>query len=147
MKKFEFSLEKLLDFKNQLLQKEKNDLANIRRLVAQTEESRARLLKKITEADEDLRQRSRGGISPQQLNLAKSYIKSLSDQIRDMDLRLEELRRASEKQLGIVVEMSKEVNTMDKLKEKQLEEYVKDRQKEEENFIEEYVSNSEFYKI
>ena len=45
-----------------------------------------------------------------------------------------------EKQLGVVVEATKDVKTLEKLEEKQLEEYKMSANKENEQFIEEFVS-------
>ena len=50
--------------------------------------------------------------------------------------------RIIEKQLGIVVEATKDVKTLEKLEEKQLEEYKALETKENEQFIEEFVSGA-----
>ena len=86
------------------------------------------------------------GMSSQHIVLAKSYLNSLSEQIRSLDRLIDILEVQIEKQLGVVVEATKEVSSLEKLEEKQLEEYKKDLQKAEETFISEYVSNSQFYK-
>ena len=53
-----------------------------------------------------------------------------------------EKRIEIEKQLGIVVEATKDVKTLEKLEEKQLEEYKALEIKENEQFIEEFVSGA-----
>lgn len=146
MKKFAFSLEKLLNYKEQVLQKEKNDLASLRKKLQAEKDSKSELLKKLAEANEDFIEKSSKGMTPSQMSLAKAYIKSISDRIRESENRILLLERSVDKQLGVVVGATKEVSSLEKLQEKQWEEYKHMAQKEEENFIEEYVSNSAFYK-
>ena len=50
------------------------------------------------------------------------------------------------KQLGIVVEATKDVRTLEKLEEKQLEDYKAAAVKENEQFIEEFVSGQSIRK-
>ena len=50
-----------------------------------------------------------------------------------------------QKQLKVVVAATQEVSSLEKLEEKQIEEYRYQEQKETEQFIEEFVSGSSFY--
>jgi flagellar FliJ protein len=51
-----------------------------------------------------------------------------------------------QRQLAIVIAATQEVSTLEKLEEKQLEEYRKAAQHEDELFIEEFVQNADFRK-
>lgn len=54
--------------------------------------------------------------------------------------------REIEKQLEAVIDATKEVSKLEKLEEHQIEEYKAAEQKENELFIEEFVSNSDWRK-
>ena len=146
MKRFEFSLNKLLNYKQQVLKREKNDLANLRKQHQQAIDEKEELILKLKHSNEDFVFNANKGMSPQQMVLAKSYINSLSEQIRALERHISILDMHIEKQLGVVVEATKEVSSLEKLEEKQLDEYKKATKKAEETFISEYVSNSQFYK-
>lgn len=146
MKRFEFSLNKLLNYKQQVLKREKNDLANLRKQQQLAIDEKKQLIQKLKDADDEFVLTSNKGMSAQHMVLAKSYINSISEQIRSLDRLIHILESQIEKQLGVVVEATKEVSSLEKLEEKQLEDYKKAVQKAEETFIGEYVSNSQFYK-
>ena len=145
MKRFQFSLQKLLNYKEQVLQREKNDLAGLRRQLQQALDEKDRLWILVNQANGDFTVRSSRGMTPPQIVLAKAYINQLLEQIRLLEGNIRFLGERIEKQLGVVIEATKEVSSLEKLQEKQLEDYTKAFQKEEELFISEYVSNSTFY--
>ena len=145
MKRFEFSLNKLLGYKQQILGKEKNDLANLRKQQQQAIDEKEELAQKLKYSNEEFLIRANCGMSSQHIVLEKCYLNSLSDKIRRLEENILLLDLHIEKQLGVVVEATKEVSSLEKLEEKQLDEYTKKEQKAEEKFIEEFVSNSSFY--
>lgn len=146
MKRFEFSLAKLLNYKEQILKREKNDLANLRKQQQQHIEEKEQLILKLKQANDEFLICSKRGMTPQQIALSKGYMNSLSDKIRELERNIILWDKRIEKQLGVVVEATKEVSSIEKLQEKQLDDYNKASQKEEEIFISEYVSNVQFYK-
>lgn len=146
MKRFEFSLKKLLSYKEQVLRREKNDLAALRQQQQLAYDEKERVKKNLAHADRDFAERSARGMTPQQIMLAKGYINQLLEQLRRLDITIENLALRIEKQLSVVVEATKEVSSLEKLQDKQFEEYNKSVQKAEETFIGEYVSNSQFYR-
>ena len=146
MKRFEFSLAKLLNYKEQVLKREKNDLANLRKQQQQHIEEKEQLILKLKNANDGYVICSNRGMTPPQIALAKGYINSLSDKIRELEQTIIIWDKRIEKQLGVVVEATKEVSSLEKLQEKQLMDYNMASQKEEEIFISEYVSNVQFYK-
>lgn len=145
MKKFVFSLSKLQDYKEQVLRKEKNDLATLRRQQQAVIDEQEQLRLKYHRAKTDFSAAALQGMTQQELMASKRYINLLSDDIRATEERIAELEAGIEQQLGVVVEATKEVSSLDKLKERQLEDYKKLEQKQQETFIEEFVANSSFY--
>lgn len=139
MKRFEFSLNKLLSYKQQVLKREKNDLANLRRHQQILIEEKQALKEKLIMKNTELCQRINGGISCQLIALHKNYMTSLNEQTQGLTLKIHQVGLNIEKQLGIVVEVTKEINSLEKLEGKQLSEYSKAEQKVNELFIEEFV--------
>ncbi|MDN5377854.1 MAG: hypothetical protein PWQ76_105 [Clostridiales bacterium] len=147
MKKFEFTLGKLLGYKEQVLKKEKNDLAALRKQQQQAMEERQRLIEKLEHSNREFAEKCKKGMSPQHIVLEKSYINSVCEQIRALERSIELFGVKIEKQLVVVVEASKEVSTLEKLRDKQFEDYQKAVQKSEELFISEFVANKSFHKV
>ncbi len=144
MKRFEFSLNKLMGYKQQILDREKNDLAHLRRQQQQMQEEKELLEETLRRSAEEFRDLSGKGISVMQVTMFKSYHQSLRMQIRDLEDAIENMEKKVQKQLGVVIEATKEVSSLEKLEEKQLEAYNFKVAKAEEQFIAEYVMNSTY---
>lgn len=140
MKKFHFSLQKLMDFREQELDRQKNTLsalqAELKRLNDGTEELRL----KTAQASEELEQVCARGAQIGDIALRKRYIISLQQEIHRMELLAQQKQQEVSAQLDVVVEATKDVKTLEKLEEKQREEYAHKEGKENELFIEEFVS-------
>lgn len=144
MKRFEFSLNKLMGYKKQVLDREKNDLAHLRRQQQQMLDEKAELEAKLTSSNNEFCQKSGVGMTVLQITMFKSYHQSLSQQIKELEASIEKMEEKVQKQLGVVIEVTKEVSSLEKLEEKQLEEYNFMVAKQEEQFISEYVMNSTY---
>lgn len=142
MKKFEFSLQKLLDFRQQELDKQKNSLALLQADLRRLEEARELLIEKVAEQSEQLERIFTLGATANDIAMRKRYIVSLQQEIHVKEQQEILKKQEIEKQLGVVVEATKDVRTLEKLEEKQLEEYKAASQKENELFIEEFVSGN-----
>ncbi len=140
MKKFEFSLQKLLDFREQELEKQKNALAMLQMDLKRIEEARELLIEKVAEQNEQLERVFTLGSSANDIAMRKRYIVSLQQEIHLKEQQEAQKKQEIERQLGVVVEATKDVRTLEKLEEKQLEEYNSASRKENELFIEEFVS-------
>lgn len=144
MKRFEFSLNKLMGYKKQVLDREKNSLAHLRMQQQQMQDEKEQLEAKLKQSADEFRELSSKGISVMQITLFKGYHQSLRMQIADLRLAIEEMEKKVQKQLGVVIDATKEVSSLEKLEEKQLEEYKAKVAKAEEQFISEYVMNSTY---
>ena len=142
MKRFEFSLNKLKGYKQQVLDREKNDLAHLRR--QQHIDEKNALEEKLRKSNEEFCVKSAQGMSILQVTTFKGYHHSLSQQIKELEASIEKMEVRVQKQLGVVIEATKEVSSLDKLEEKQLEEYNFKVAKADEQFIAEYVQNSTY---
>ena len=144
LKRFQFSLDKLMGYKKQVLDREKNDLAHLRGQQQAMMDEKTQLEMALRRSNEEFCEKSSQGITVLQITVFKGYHKSLSSQIKDLEGSIEKMEIKVQKQLNVVVEATKEVSSIEKLEEKQLEEYNFKVLKEEEKFISEYVMNSTY---
>lgn len=144
MKKFLFSLQKLKDYKEQILDRQKNLLSLLRsEKIAMTEELEC-LEICVYKKNQELNEVYRNGATSLAISVHKRYIVSLQQEIKAKQEQILKKDQEIEKQLSVVIEATKELSTLEKLQEKQFEEYSKKSAKESELFIEEFVQNSTY---
>ena len=144
MKRFEFSLNKLMGYKKQVLDREKNNLAHLRRQQQQYMDEKRALEETLRRSNQEFLEKSAAGMSIIQVTTFKGYHSSLSAQIKELEASIAKMEERVQKQLGVVIEATKEVSSLEKLEDKQLEEYNFKVAKAEEQFIEEYVTNASY---
>lgn len=144
MKRFEFSLKKLQGYKEQLLKKEKNTLSELRRQMNLLLEEKESLIALRKEKCRLLDEKISKGLSPQHICVHKQYIDSIYDRMINLEMRITSLEKTIQSQLDVVIEITKELDSLEKLEKKQLEEYTKTERKQQELFIEEFVSHTSF---
>ena len=141
MKKFNFTLQSLKRYNDQVLSGEKSVLGRLR---AELAEQQSLLDEKTAEYEQSIIKLNAlvsEGTTAMRLSLHKKYVSSLQQDIYRIKAQIAQKREEIEIQLEKVVEATKEVSKLEKLEEKQLEEYRYAAQKEEEQRIEEFVSN------
>lgn len=144
MKKFDFTLEKLLKFKEQVLDKEKGTLGQLLLRQNQLEAKIKSSEEHLAAQEQALLQLVTRGATMAEINLYRFQIYNLKEQIADLKRQLAELIPTVEEQRKLVIAASQEVSSLEKLKEKQLEEYNKHQQKAQEGLIAEFVTMSVF---
>ena len=142
MKKFRFSLETVLDYKQQVLDALRAEHGAILAQVRAQEQVIEELEGEHRQANEDFTRQKLEGISVLDALHYETYLRSLERRLREENRRLELLRRREEEKRSQVVEARKETATIEKLKEHKLEDYRKAEQKAQEQQIEEFVSNT-----
>ncbi|MBP1542661.1 MAG: flagellar export protein FliJ [Oscillospiraceae bacterium] len=142
MKKFQFSLQKLMDFREQELDRQKNTLSALRGELFRIEEATAELRRKVADESAQLERVCAEGAQAVEISMRKRYIVTLQQEIHSREEQAALKKLEIDKQLGVVVEATKDVKTLEKLEEKQLEEYKALETKENEQFIEEFVSGA-----
>ncbi len=134
-------MQSLKKYNDQMLDSEKSVLGRLR---AELAEMQAELDAKTAEYElsiDKLNELVRGGTTAMRLSLHKKYVSSLQQDIYRIKGRMVQKRDEVEQQLQRVIDATKEVSKLEKLEEKQLEEYRYAAQKEQEQIIEEFVSN------
>ena len=142
MKKFHFSLETVLDYKNQALDAIRAEHGAILAQVRAQEKVIEDLEEEHRQSDADFTQRKLEGINILDAMSYEAYLRSLERKLQEEYRKLERLQKREEEKRAQVVEARKETATIEKLKEHKLEDYRKAEQKDEERRIEEFVSTA-----
>lgn len=145
MKKFKFSLDKLKSFKEQIKKREENTLAALRAEQLEKLHEKEELLKELDRRNAEFVRKSAVGMTAMEMVTEKGFISYILDSIKAKDKEISVLSARINKQLMVVTEASREVQTLEKLEEKQFDEYKFKERKADEAFIEEYVGNRRHY--
>lgn len=140
MKKFQFTLEKVFRFRSQQLEIEMNTLALMRYELVELENRLAHLRNELGQKHDDYQMKSQRGMRVIDIQEYQYFKDTLEEQIKAALQEREELIERINQQLLIVLEFKKEVSGLEKLKEKQWEEYQEMERKAETEFILELVS-------
>lgn len=132
-------MQKLKDFREQELDRQKNALSLLQADLKRIEDAREVLVGKVAEQGEQLERVYKLGSTASEIAMRKRYIVTLQQEIHLKEQQAIEKQAEIEQQLSVVVEATKEVKKLEKLEEKQLEEYNHAAGKENERFIEEFV--------
>ena len=142
MKKFNFPLDTVLNYKDQVLENLKTEHAQILASVAQQERRIEELMEKSQNAAIRYREDTQYGVTVNIMREYERYITFIQQRIVTEQGILLRLKNKEEQKRIEVIEAKKEKASIDKLKEKKLDQYNKDMLKSEELFIEEFVSNT-----
>lgn len=122
MKSFQFSLARMRSYKEQVLEKEKTTLRQLQAEKTKIETEIENLENHRKSREEEFNN-SKNGLMSHELMLYKFHAENTRLQLNNL---YEELKRAEARidaQIKVVVSASQEVSGLDKLEEKQLEEY------------------------
>ena len=142
MKKFRFSLETVLDYKQEVLSALQTEHATILARVHAQEDLLEELENYYRELDAEFTQRKLEGITILDAMQYEQYLRAAERQIEEAAEILERLRAEAEAKRLEVVEAKKDTSSIEKLREKKLDGYHKAIQKAEELQIEEFVSTT-----
>lgn len=140
MKKFFFSLDNVLKFKEQILENLKGEHAKVLARLKACEQDIEMLENKHKACTLEFNQQKMQGMKIADIYTYEHYLDSLGVQIAQKQEELEVWKEREEKKRSEVVEAKQEASIIDKLKEKKFQEYQKSLQKEEELLIEEFIS-------
>ena len=140
MKKFMFTLDKVLDYNKMVYERERNELSKLRSELRELEEHLNLLELTLEEKSRTFKESMTIGVSVDELRQFQYLKANMEEQIKETK-RLITLKRIEvESQLRKVISADQDVKKMEKLKENQLEEYMKADQKETQEFILESLS-------
>ncbi len=146
MKPFRFSLERMRTYKNQLLDREKSTLKVLQQRQNEIEDRLERMIHFREQKSQELIVKQQKGITVQEMDIYRLYIENARLQIKQLEIDQRIAAVETERQLKMVVRASQEVSGLDKLEEKQLQEYQQKTAKEQEQIISELLIGGSFQK-
>ena len=142
MKKFKFSLDSVLSYKQQVLESLQGEHAVILAQVREQEGVLERTWQNYRDCDAEYRQRKTEGITITDAMVYQNGLRVLERDIQRETDKLEELRKKEEAKRQEVVDAKIDTSSIEKLKEKKLDLYNKEVAKSEEVLIDEFVSSA-----
>ena len=140
MKKFKFSLDTVLSYKQQVLEALQGEHALALAAVREQETLLEDLWQEYREYNAEYRRRAEEGLVLTEALMYQNGLRAAEQEIQRETLHLEELRAEEVKRREKVIEAKKDTSSIEKLREKKLDAYHKAEAKSEEAFIEEFVS-------
>ncbi len=141
MKKFTFTLDKVLSYKRQYEDSLRNEHAVALRKVADQEEAIRRLDEDDARTRRQLQSEKINGCKVLQIHTYERYLEHLASERFRAVQTLQILRRHEEEKRAALIAAKTETTSIDKLKEKKRFEYNKMEQKEQEQLVEEFVNH------
>ena len=142
MKKFVFSLEKVLSFKQQTLDIKKNELALLQMKLMDLEKEIDALNDQFTVTNRRMVEELQKGLNTSDMLIYKTYFNTLNQKILKLiDQKKQLLDIIAQKKTDIIA-VNSEISGLEKLRDKQLTEYIKQVQKNEELAMDEYVGQT-----
>lgn len=146
MKKFNFSLQKVLEIKEQILESLRMEMSNFNHEKRQIELDIRNLNMKYAIANAELNEKSSKSISVGEMLYYKMYMENIFKNIENKEKEKEAVEKKIEAKRREIVGINKEISSLEKLKEKELDKYKYESDKKEEIYIEEFVSNNKILK-
>lgn len=142
MKKFAFSLQRMLAFKQSLYEKERNALAQLRAQRAALEQKKEDTRRQLFNQDAAFREKAaKGPVGIEDITALSFHRENAEHLIKQLDADIAVLDEAIARQLEVVIQLDRDVKSLEKLREKQLQEYTAAAMKEEQERISELVSS------
>ncbi len=141
MKKFQFSLQRMLGFKTTLYEKERNILAHLRAQRFTVEQRRDNVLLQMARAAAEYRRKAaETGVSAWEVRQLAQKKQSSDTLVEMLEAEMARLDVEIERQLQVVIELDREVKSLEKLREAQWTEWQEEYTREERERILELVS-------
>lgn len=140
MKKFIFSLEKVLNVKQQMLEVKKGEIAQVNAKIKEIENEEERVKLEFHDYDTKMRLELERGTSPQNVMTYKVYFNSLIKKEKELAKEKEVQKEILKQKREELILLNSEILGIEKLEEKQRAQYEKEARKTQERDIEEYIN-------
>lgn len=141
MKKFSFSLQKVLEIKEQVLDNLKIELSNLNREHANIEQQILDLKMQFKSINSEFVEKSAISISVGEMTYYKMFMSNILKQQEKKEEEKNIILKKIEAKRQEIINAKMEISSLEKLKENELQKYNHALMKSEEIFIEEFVSN------
>lgn len=142
MKKFQFSLETVLRYKEQVLESLQNEYAAAAQRVREQEALLRHTEGRYRDLNQEFRTAAEEGITIADAMGYETGLRVLEKEIQAQEKRLRQLQEEAEEKRLKMVAARQETASLEKLRDHKLEDYQKMVQKQEEQFIDELVSTT-----
>lgn len=140
MKKFQFTLARMLEFKTQILDKEKDLLGSIRQKKNEIDRKIERFETAVKELSDTLLQEQKEGITVDRLRFYNMQIDNARRCLVQLHIEQQAMERELQRQQAVVVKASQDVSSLDKLRDKQLETFRYEEKRASEEEMLEFVT-------
>lgn len=140
MKKFTFTLEKVLSVKNQLHEVKRNELMQLQLQLNNILDAIDDNQREFDKYNSDVNQIMQGGTNSSSIESYKNYFNFLNNREKQLKLEQQHAEHMIEDKQQEIIEIKTEISGLEKLKEKQLAGYNKALQKQQELEIEEFLN-------
>jgi flagellar FliJ protein len=145
LKPFAFSLDRIRDYRVQVLDTEKNTLMGLYKRLYDIED-RIEICRSFRQEKQgEMQAKQLRGLTMRELEECKFYLENMRRQLEDLEEDRIQASMEVERQRLIVVKCSQDVSSLDKLEEKQLEDYHYMEARDSEKDIMEQVIHSLTY--
>lgn len=141
MKKFNFSLQKVLEIKGQILENLKIELSSLHNEMKIIDTAISYLMTQFLDIEKEFLEKSSVSVSVGEMFYKKTLMSSILKQVENKEKEKEIVLSKIEAKRHEIINMNKEISSLEKLRDNELEKYKKASLKSEEIFIEEFVSN------
>ncbi len=142
MKKFVFSLEKVLNLKQQLLEVQVNEMMRLQERLKQIDMEIQQLNEMFHKYNKELNEQMSIGIGPQEVMVYKMYFHDITQKTNACTRRKEEVEGQIALKKDEMIALKTDISGLEKLQEKQREEYNALLHKQQELEVEEYVNRT-----
>ncbi len=140
MKKFEFPLSRIRDYKNILLDREKNVLVGLMMEKNNINDRMNELEEQFEKVNNEMHNEMRQGLNVTKIRLYEAQKNGMREEKRLLGERLEFLQVSIDRQQERVSSLKRDVSGYDNLEAKKREEYNKELAKEQDLVISEFVA-------
>ena len=142
MKKFQFSLDTVLDYKQQVLTSLQSEHGAILAQLHRQEEILEQLEAQYYQADQQFTQRKMEGMNIADALSFEQYLRAMEHKLNLENRRLLQIMEQEEAKRREVVSAKQDTSSIEKLRERKLELYRKEVQRSEELALEDFISTS-----
>jgi len=142
MKRFEFSLQKVMEVRQTEEKALQRHLADARHNLHVVQEELNALLARLEQQLERKQKMNGGTMNSARYMLLQNYIQCLQEDIDASNERIMELEKKVEEARLMLLEKTKEKKAIEKLRDNQFEEYRREAKKEEQVFLDEITAQN-----
>ena len=144
MKKFAFSLDKVLDFKEQTLENKNNEMAKLQSDLRELERKIDDCNFQFAQTNQKMVTALETGLSALDMASYKTYLQEINLNTKKLINQKFELVKFIDQKMAVILELKTDISGLEKLKDKKFSEYSKLIQKEQELALEEFVNKTRY---